>query len=216
MLFPRPKKLSEIRNEYMLKHLNEKDIEKDPFLQLNLWIDEAISGEACEPTAMALSTVSSDGKPTSRIVLLKELSDKGLVFFTNYESQKGKDLINHPQAASLFFWAELQRQVRIEGKVQKISENESSEYFNSRPRGSQLSALSSPQSTAITREKLEKLRDDLEKKYEGKDIPKPSNWGGYILIPDYFEFWQGRENRLHDRLTFSKKGSEWKIERLAP
>jgi pyridoxamine 5'-phosphate oxidase len=216
MLFPKPKKLSEIRNEYMLRQLNEKDIEKDPFLQLNLWIDEAITGKACEPTAMALSTVSSNGKPSSRILLLKELSEKGLIFFTNYESQKGKDLLTHPEASILFFWAELQRQVRIEGKVKKIPENESDIYFRSRPRGSQLSALSSPQSTVISREKLEKMRDDLEKKYEGKDIPKPEHWGGYILIPEYFEFWQGRENRLHDRLIFSKKGMEWKVERLAP
>jgi pyridoxamine 5'-phosphate oxidase len=212
-----PKKLSEIRTEYMLRKLNEKDIEKDPFLQLKLWIDEAIEAKVCEPTALSLSTVSPDGKPSSRIVLLKELSDKGLVFFTNYESQKGKELLNNPFGALLFFWPELQRQVRIEGKAEKISKNESAAYFSSRPRGSQLSALSSPQSSVVPkREDLEKLRDDLERKYENKDIPKPENWGGYILIPDYFEFWQGRENRLHDRIVFSKKGHDWKIERLAP
>jgi pyridoxamine 5'-phosphate oxidase len=216
MLFPKPKKLSEIRTEYMLQQLNENDIKKDPFSQLNLWIDEAIESKACEATAMALSTVSPDGKPSSRIVLLKELSEKGLIFFTNYESQKGKELAEHPQASLLFFWGELQRQVRIEGKVKKISESESDTYFRSRPRGSQLSALSSPQSTVISREKLEKQRVEFEKKYEGKDVPKPANWGGYILIPDYFEFWQGRENRLHDRLTFNKQGMDWKIERLAP
>jgi pyridoxamine 5'-phosphate oxidase len=216
MLFPRPKKLSEIRNEYMLQHLNENDVEKDPFLQLKSWVDEAISGEVREPTAMGLSTVSAEGKPSSRIVLLKELSEKGLVFFTNYDSQKGKDLLNNPSAALLFFWSELQRQVRIEGKVAKISKNESNLYFSSRPRGSQIAALASPQSSVIEREKLEKKWAELEKKYEGKDIPLPDYWGGYLLVPDFFEFWQGRENRLHDRLSFSKKGSAWKIERLAP
>jgi pyridoxamine 5'-phosphate oxidase len=216
MLFPRPKKLSEIRNEYMLQQLNENDVEKDPFLQLKSWVDEAIAGEVREPTAMAISTVSADGKPSSRIVLLKELSEKGLVFFTNYDSQKGKDLLNNPSAALLFFWSELQRQVRIEGKVTKISKNESNLYFSSRPRGSQIAALASPQSSAIDREKLEKKWAELEKKYEGKDIPLPDYWGGYLLVPDYFEFWQGRENRLHDRLSFSRKGSAWKIDRLAP
>lgn len=212
-----PKKLAEIRNEYKYRQLTENNVNHNPFLQLKSWLDEAISSQIYEPTAMNLATVGKDGKPSSRIVLLKELSEEGLVFFTNYESKKGKELFQNPYAAILFFWPELERQVRAEGKVEKISAPESDIYFKSRPRGSQLSALCSPQSQIIeNRNFLEQKRSDLEKKYESIEVPRPAEWGGYILIPGLFEFWQGRESRLHDRLQFNLMGGEWKIDRLAP
>jgi pyridoxamine 5'-phosphate oxidase len=211
------KKLAEIRNEYKYQQLTENNVNHNPFLQLKSWLDEAIASEIYEPTAMNLATVGSDSKPSSRIVLLKELSEKGLVFFTNYESKKGKELLQNPLVAILFFWPELERQVRIEGKVEKISVRESDIYFKSRPIGSRIGANISPQSQVIpNREVLEERQLEFTKKFESKEIPRPSHWGGYILMPDMFEFWQGRESRLHDRLQFSSIGSQWKIERLAP
>jgi pyridoxamine 5'-phosphate oxidase len=212
-----PKKLAEIRNEYKYQQLTENNVNHNPFFQLKSWLDEAIASQVYEPTAMSLATVSMDNKPSSRIVLLKEFSDKGLVFFTNYESKKGKELLQNPFAAILFFWSELERQVRVEGKVEKISEKESDIYFKSRPRGSQLGALCSPQSKIIeSRKLLEQKKSALEEKYKNIEIPRPAEWGGYILIPEIFEFWQGRESRLHDRLQFKMTGGEWMIERLAP
>jgi pyridoxamine 5'-phosphate oxidase len=212
-----PKKLAEIRNEYKYQQLTESKVNHNPFLQLRSWMDEAIASHVHEPTAMNLATVSRYCKPSSRIVLLKELSESGLVFFTNYESKKGKELFQNPFASILFFWPELERQVRIEGKTTKISDEESDIYFKSRPIGSRIGANISPQSQVIpNREILEEKQLEFIKKYEGKDIPRPSHWGGYILVPDMFEFWQGRESRLHDRLQFSLVGGQWKIDRLAP
>jgi pyridoxamine 5'-phosphate oxidase len=211
------KKIAEIRNEYKYQQLTENNVNHNPFHQLRLWLDEAIESQIYEPTAMNLATLSKDNRPSSRIVLLKGLSETGLVFFTNYESKKGMDLFYNPSAALLFFWPELERQVRIEGKVEKVSASESDEYFKSRPSGSQIGANISPQSQVIpNREILEEKQSEFAKKFEGKEIPRPSNWGGYQLIPSMFEFWQGRESRLHDRLRFAEVDGGWKIERLAP
>jgi pyridoxamine-phosphate oxidase len=211
------KNIADIRKEYQLKSLDESHILPDPFMQFESWLSEAIYAELYEPTAMILSTASMKGKPTSRVVLLKGLTNEGLTFFTNYESKKGKEIQENPFGSLIFFWPELERQVRIEGKIEKISKEESVKYFQSRPRGSQLGALASPQSSMIkSREELENKMRELENKYNGKDIPKPENWGGYILKPDYFEFWQGRPDRLHDRIVFEKKNGNWKIGRLAP
>jgi pyridoxamine 5'-phosphate oxidase len=211
------KKIAEIRNEYKYQQLTENNVNHNPFHQLRSWLDEAIESQIYEPTAMNLATVDKDNKPSSRIVLLKGLSETGLVFFTNYESKKGMDLFYNPSAALLFFWPELERQIRVEGKVEKASAEESDVYFKSRPFGSQVGASISPQSQVIqSREVLEKSKIEFQKKFEGKEVPRPANWGGYVLIPDMFEFWQGRESRLHDRLRFTIVDGGWKIERLAP
>jgi pyridoxamine 5'-phosphate oxidase len=209
--------ISEIRNDYKLKQLDKKHVSENPSKQLEAWLSEAIDAALYEPTAMTLSTVSKDGKPSSRVLLLKGVDERGLIYYTNYKSKKGKELNNNPFTAINFFWPELERQVRVEGRTKKISQQESEEYFQSRPRGSQLGALTSSQSEEIEgREKLEKVKEKLEKDFSGKIIPKPDHWGGYVLIPDYFEFWQGRPDRLHDRIVYFKEGSEWKIKRLAP
>jgi pyridoxamine 5'-phosphate oxidase len=211
------KNISEIRNDYKLKQLDKSHISSDPIAQMELWLNEAIDSSLYEATAMTVSTVSGDGRPSSRILLLKGITHQGFIFFTNYKSRKGKDLTKNPYGAINFFWPELERQVRIEGKIEKVSEKESDEYFQSRPRGSQLGASVSPQSEVINeREKIERERDEMEKKYEGKIIPRPLQWGGYILKPDYFEFWQGRQDRLHDRIAYTLNGNEWKVDRLAP
>ena len=210
-------RLQDIRNEYILLQLNECDMDTDPLIQFGLWIDEAVSRQIEEPTAMTLATVSADGRPSARIVLLKQADENGFCFFTNYESRKGKELTTNTTAALLFFWPELQRQVRIEGYVEKMNDTESDQYFQSRPRGSQLSAIASPQSTPIPdRKLLEDKIDELEARYTGKAIDKPAHWGGYRLKPDYFEFWQGRGSRLHDRLVYEKHNDGWRICRLAP
>jgi len=209
--------LSEIRREYQLQILDETHISPDPLVQLDSWLKEAIDSELYEPTAMVLSTASKTGKPSSRVVLLKGMVSNGLAFFTNYESKKGKEIAENPLASINFFWPELERQVRIEGAIEKISQSESTLYFHSRPRGSQLGALASPQSSVIeNRVTLETKLKELEIKFQEKEIPKPDNWGGYILKPDYFEFWQGRPNRLHDRIVYEYKNSSWEVKRLAP
>lgn len=214
---PVKKNISDIRNDYKLKQLDKTHVQQSPITQLENWVHDAVEASLYEPTAMTLSTVSSLGKPSSRVVLLKGIVPAGLVFFTNYNSRKGKELLQNPLGAINFFWPELERQVRIEGRIEKVSEKESNEYFQSRPRESQLGAMSSPQSEIIeSREVLEKNIENLTKEYEGKPITKPVHWGGYILIPDYFEFWQGRSSRLHDRIIYVQEGADWKIKRLAP
>jgi pyridoxamine 5'-phosphate oxidase len=214
---PVKKNISDIRNDYKLKQLDKTHVLESPIQQLENWVHEAVNASLYEPTAMTLSTVSNLSKPSSRVVLLKGIVPTGLVFFTNYESRKGKELLQNPLGAINFFWPELERQVRIEGRIEKVSEEESNEYFHSRPRTSQLGALASPQSEVIEgREVLEKSIEKLTKEYEGKSILKPAHWGGYILIPDYFEFWQGRSSRLHDRIIYVQEGANWKIKRLAP
>lgn len=208
--------ISDIRNEYKRQQLLEKDVHKNPLLQFKKWLDEAIEAKLAEPTAMNFCTVSDEGKPSARIVLLKGVSDAGLSFYTNYHSKKGQELQNNPHAAITFFWAELERQVRIEGKVKRVENKTSEEYFHSRPKGSQIGAYISPQSEEISREKLQELQEEAEKKFVNKEVPKPEHWGGYELEPDYFEFWQGRPSRLHDRIVFEKKANNWIIKRIAP
>lgn len=209
--------LADLRKEYSLKNLTKKDVSSDPFKQFVIWYDEATESITGEPNAMILSTAGADGKPSSRVVLLKGFSNEGFVFFTNYSSRKGNNLTENPFAALLFFWGELERQVRIEGSVEKIGKEESLKYFSSRPRLSQIGALASEQSKPVAnREVLEEKFHHLDKKFEGREIPRPEHWGGYLVKPDYFEFWQGRRSRLHDRISYRMESGKWKIERLSP
>jgi len=211
------KNLASIRKEYSLKQLDEKDVKRDPFDQFKEWFDDAVNAEVKEPNAMMLATSTSDGKPSARMVLLKGFDKEGLTFFTNFNSRKASLLDSNPCAALVFFWPELERQIRIEGIVEKVSEKESNEYFNSRPEGSRVGAWASPQSQVIpNREFLELLYTEIETKFKGKKIPRPERWGGFRVIPSLFEFWQGRPNRLHDRIQYSKADNNWIIERLAP
>ncbi|HVD99563.1 MAG TPA: pyridoxamine 5'-phosphate oxidase [Cytophagaceae bacterium] len=208
--------LANIRNDYHQNVLSEQDVLKDPIQQTKKWLQEAIEQNTQEPTAMNLSTVSAHGRPSSRIVLLKEITPDGFVFFTNYFSKKGSEIAVNPYAAMTLFWKEMERQVRIEGKIEKISAAESDQYYYSRPLGSRIGAIVSPQSQVIAdRAILEEKVKELEQLPE-QEIKRPENWGGYKLIPDYIEFWQGRTNRLHDRLAFTLENGNWKLERLAP
>jgi len=209
--------LFDIRKEYTQRTLDEKNVAKTPIDQFNLWLEEAISAGVNEPTAMTLSTSTVDGKPSSRVVLLKNLRAEGFVFFTNYESRKAKQLDENPHCALNFVWHELERQVRIEGKAVKIAPAESDSYFELRPEKSKLGAWASPQSRVIpNREYLEELMANYKFMFQDNVIQRPDNWGGYIVEPALFEFWQGRESRLHDRILYSKNGGGWLIERLAP
>ena len=197
--------------------LNETSVNKNPFIQFIKWYESVLNSNLNEPTAMMLSTADVNGNPSARIILLKEIDDSGFVFYTNYESRKGKDLKENPKAALTFFWDELRRQIRIEGRIEKISRETSKEYFSSRLSESQIGAWVSAQSTVIqNREFLENKFDELKEKFGNEEIPLPDFWGGYRLIPNYFEFWQGRENRLHDRICYKIENDEWKIFRLAP
>lgn len=210
--------LENLRIDYKSHKLSEKEVEKDPIKQFGLWFEEALKAGIPEPNAMTLATATKEGFPSARIVLMKGFDANGFSFYSNYLSKKGKELTKNPNAALVFFWPELERQIRIEGKVVKLSKEESEKYFHSRPLGSQIGAISSPQSQVIpNREVIELAYNTFEKKYEGQVIPKPSHWGGYILSPVSIEFWQGRPSRLHDRLKYAlmEKG-KWKIERLAP
>ncbi len=209
--------IGNIRQDYQLKTLSESDIAKEPFGQFEIWWDEAVKSQIDEVNAMTLATATPDGIPSARIVLLKEFSDSGFEFFTNYESNKGKELLANPNAALVFFWKELQRQVRIEGKVGKVEPEESDRYYNSRPYGSRIGAWSSPQSTPISsRTILEENVAKFTAQYE-EEVPRPPFWGGYRLVPFLFEFWQGRSSRLHDRFQYRlTKENSWEIERLAP
>lgn len=208
--------LADLRKEYTLHGLTEDTIAATPYQQFSQWFAEAQNAGIEEPNAMALSTVSAEGMPSSRIVLLKHFDERGFIFFTNYESKKGKNLAVHPQASLLFFWQELQRQVRVEGLVEKISRKESEEYFFSRPIESQIGAWASAQSSVIeSREDLDAKFADYKLRF-GNTVPLPDFWGGYRLEAHYIEFWQGRPNRLHDRIEFSYHDSQWKRQRLSP
>ena len=208
---------SKIRREYSLTELNESSVSNNPFDQFSKWMDEALKSNLVDASAMILATADKNAVPSLRVVLLKGIDSEGFVFYTNYESRKGKELLENPNASLLFFWKELERQIRIEGKVEKISQKESEEYFHSRPYESQLAAWASNQSTKIPdRKYLEKKYEEIKAKYDGKEIPLPPFWGGLKLVPNYFEFWQGRENRLHDRICYTKERSIWNKERLAP
>lgn len=209
-----------IREEYKLGGLEESSINQNPFDQFHQWFQHAIDSGIREPNGMALSTVNASGRPSARIVLLKSYDERGFVWYTNYQSRKGQDLAVNRYAALTFWWTELERQVRIEGLVDQISAEESDQYYNSRPRGSQIGAWTSAQSEVIpNREVLQTTYATLEKRFEaGVDIPRPEFWGGYRLVPDAIEFWQGRSSRLHDRLLFKKREDQpsWEIVRLSP
>ncbi|WNJ16782.1 pyridoxamine 5'-phosphate oxidase [Pontibacter sp. G13] len=212
------KKVSDIRTDYTQSQLDESHISADPIVQFEQWFQQAVDSEVMEPNAMTLAT-SVNGKPTIRIVLLKGFDDQGFHFFTNYESRKGQELAANPAAALNFFWPELQRQVRIEGMVEKLEADQSDSYYQSRGRGSQIGAWASPQSQEIAgREVLEEMVEEVTKKYEGETpIPRPEHWGGYRLKPTYLEFWQGRSSRLHDRIVYELNDQgEWRTARLAP
>lgn len=210
-------KLSEIRNEYTIKSLDFNDVSFDPFNQFRVWLDEAIDSEVPEVNAMCLSTLGLNGFPNARIVLLKEM-DHGFVFFTNYKSEKGQEIEANPKASITFFWPELERQVRIMGLIEKVSEKESDEYFLSRPKGSQIGAWTSPQSATIAdRNELNSRLEEMEKRFSSEPLTRPDFWGGYRLLPFKIEFWQGRPSRLHDRICYEKQSDgSWKISRLAP
>ena len=210
--------IADIRKEYKLQILEEEQVHGDPFTQFGKWWNEAITASVEEVNAMTLATASSDGLPSARIVLLKGFDNNGFVFYTNYESFKGKQLHENPRACLVFFWKELERQVRVTGLVRKVSSDVSDEYFNSRPVGSQVGALVSPQSQVIeSREWLTNREFELLKVYENKAVPRPANWGGYCVQAVTIEFWQGRPNRLHDRIQYSlQESGGWQIERLAP
>lgn len=209
--------LNNLRREYKLNKLSEETVHKSPISQFQSWFNQFMKIGTVEPNAMILATADKKSKPSVRVVLLKGISNKGITFFTNYNSRKGQDLSQNSSASLLFFWAELERQVRIEGKIKKISRVESQKYFDTRPVESRIAAWASEQSRIIPdREYLEKRFKEFEKKFAGKKIPVPANWGGFRLVHDYFEFWQGRENRLHDRICYEKQKGRWKIFRLAP
>jgi pyridoxamine 5'-phosphate oxidase len=210
-------KIADIRKEYKLRSLLEKDVDPDPVKQFQHWWNEALMSKIEEPNAMTLATSSNKGKPSARIVLLKGLSNDGFAFFTNYESRKGKELSQNPYASLLFFWKELERQVRVEGTVMKVSEDKSTEYFSGRPDASKIGAWSSPQSTVIkNRDELEENVIKYQQQFGKANIPKPTHWGGYVVKPTLIEFWQGRPSRLHDRIQYTLVNGKWIIERLAP
>jgi len=211
--------LADLRKDYNLAGLLEKDLAKDPFRQFERWFQEAEAAKLVEPNAMTLATVGADGRPSARTVLLKGVDGRGFVFYSNYESRKGRELANIPRAALVFPWLALERQVIVEGAVTRITREETEAYFHSRPRASQLGAWVSQQSSIINgRAVLEDAMKALEAKYAGREVPLPPAWGGYRVAPDTVEFWQGRRSRLHDRLRFRREGKagEWTVERLAP
>ena len=210
--------IADIRKDYKLQSLSENDIAPDPFSQFDKWWEEAVISQIDEVNAMTLATASSDGLPAARIVLLKGKDKRGFSFFTNYQSFKGMQLEENPRACLVFFWKELERQVRITGIVQKVSSDESDEYFNSRPDGSKIGAWTSPQSQVIPgRRWLEEYEEKFQAQFNGKAIQRPAHWGGYRVQPITVEFWQGRPNRLHDRLQYAlQDDGRWIIDRLAP
>jgi len=208
--------LAHLRKDYALKTLDEKDVDRDPMKQFGVWMVEAIHAQVPEPTAMTLATVDPGGRPSARVVLLKGVDPRGFVFYTNYESRKARDLAANPAAAITFLWKELERQVRVEGAVEKVSAEESSAYYDTRPLGSRIGAWASPQSRAIeNRGWLEERWARLTGEY-GEKPPRPPHWGGYRLRPESLEFWQGRLSRLHDRIAYARAPEGWKISRLAP
>jgi pyridoxamine 5'-phosphate oxidase len=209
--------LENLRQSYQLAELDLKDCDVDPMIQFKKWFDEALSSKVDEPNAFTLSTVDGD-QPRARVVLLKGMDDGGFLFYTNYDSAKGKELAHNQKASLTFLWLPLQRQVRIEGVIEKAPAQKSDDYFHKRPRGSQLGAMASPQSQKLkSRAELEELFKKIEGRYADEQVlPRPANWGGYILKPQYLEFWQGRRNRMHDRVSYTKNSSGWERARLAP
>lgn len=212
------KNLADLRRDYSFESLTEKEARKDPISQFGIWWQEAIDAKIDEANAMTLATAAGDGVPSARVVLLKEYSEEGFVFFTNYNSYKGQQIAENPKACLLFFWKELERQVRIIGIITKVSDKVNDDYFQSRPEASRIGALVSPQSSVIEgREWLDHRFNEKVRELEGKFIPRPAHWGGYIVKPVIMEFWQGRPSRLHDRLQYTlEEDGGWKMERLAP
>jgi pyridoxamine 5'-phosphate oxidase len=210
--------LSDMRQEYTWSGLSEADMDADPLRQFEKWLEQALAAHLPEPNAMTLATATPDGQPSARVVLLKAFDASGFTFFTNYDSRKGRELTANPRAALLFFWPQLQRQVRIEGTVERVAEAESDAYFRSRPLGSRLGAWASPQSEVIaSRDVLEERMRELAQKFPDGDVPRPPHWGGYRVYPLTIEFWQGRPDRLHDRLRYQRmQPTGWRLERLSP
>jgi pyridoxamine 5'-phosphate oxidase len=210
-------KIAALRREYYSAPFDEDSVEGDPIAQFKKWFDESVRVEQPDPEAMTLSTASAGGEVSARVVLLRGLDERGFIFFTNYESRKSHELTANPRAALTFYWGSLNRQVRIEGVVEKVARRESEEYFQARPRGSQLGAWASPQSQEIAgRTSLDRMFAEVEQRFKGQPIPCPSFWGGFRLQPVRIEFWQGRENRLHDRVLYTLDNDGWRISRLAP
>jgi pyridoxamine 5'-phosphate oxidase len=211
------RKVADLRREYTRAGFSEADAAPDPVEQFRRWFDEALEAGLHEPNAMVVATAAPDGSPSARVVLLKEFDERGFVFYTNYEGRKGRELGENPRAALLFYWGELERQVRIEGYASRTREEESDAYYASRPRGSRLGAWASRQSrTAEGREVVEDRLRSLEAAYEGREVPRPAFWGGYRVEPEIMEFWQGRENRLHDRIVYRREAGGWEMGRLQP
>jgi pyridoxamine 5'-phosphate oxidase len=210
--------LAEVRKEYTLSRLNREDLAANPIEQFQKWFKQALEAQLPEPSAMTLATVNRNGQPSARIVLLKGVDGRGFSFYTNYASQKGRELAENPQAALVIYWTELERQVRIAGEASRLARSESDFYFQSRPRASRLAAWVSQQSQVVSsREELEKRMAELDNQYPGDTIPLPPNWGGFIVSPSRIEFWQGRTSRLHDRFRYTKlPDGNWLLERLAP
>ncbi len=209
--------LRDIRTNYQKFELTEETVATDPIQQLNLWLKDAIAGQKTDPTAMIVSTIDQQGHPESRVVLLKELTAEGLVFFTNYNSKKGQQITANEHVSVVLFWTKLERQIRIKGKAEKLSVDDSESYFKSRPLESQLGAWASPQSDIIeNRQVLDDNYAHFKQYFESHELKKPPHWGGFLIRPEYFEFWQGRSNRLHDRIEFCLENQIWAIHRLAP
>jgi pyridoxamine 5'-phosphate oxidase len=209
--------ISKLRRSYSLKELSEETVSSNPIEQFTIWMNEAIESNLLEPNAMILATASKKGIPSARTVLLKDFDETGFVFYTNYKSSKAKDLEENPNAALLFLWVELERQIRISGTVHQVSREVSEHYFHSRPRDHQLGAWASKQSSIIhNREMLENQFEEMKKRFENKEIPLPPFWGGFLVRPHRIEFWQGRESRLHDRICYTLNDGKWKIVRLSP